>query len=223
MNLSYQIPHLFWSRLLLSHILKGNGQTTYRHISGPIFWGPYDNHPIYISITDCSGFINALLQKSYHFPTGWLGKNRPYAITYYNQIINNENNFINITNIKDAKIGDFIVFRILPGTSKTNDTGHIMIINDLPKIIQNKTPIITDTQQWVVQIIDQTANPHGQNDTRNMDNNNKTGLGIGYFRIYTDTNGLLKGYAWSTDNNSKFIDTTIHPLVIGRLELDPDY
>lgn len=219
MNLVQQKPHVFWARLMMSQILKNNAQTTYRHSTGPIFWGPYDKQPGYICISDCSGFINALLRRSYNLKTGWMGRERPYSSTYYNQIVNGENGFQNIKNINDANTGDFIVFRIPPGQSR--DTGHIMLINSPPKLMMNNQPIIANTLQWQVEIIDLTGTPHGHLDTRYA--NRKSGLGIGHFRIYTDTNGILQGYSWGPDNNSKYIDMSDRPVVIGRLNLGANY
>ncbi len=188
-----------------------------------------------MSITDCSGFVNALLKKSYNLSSisnNWLGVPRPYASTYYRAIMS-ETYFKKITNINDANIGDFIVFRILPGTSKSDNTGHIMLINQQPILMRSQPPIITEnhtlitnsrlenntilpkTLQWTVNIIDQSSE-HGPTDSRYP---NKTGLGTGNFRIYTDHAGNLQGYSWSTQPNSKYIDHSVHPLVIGHLDI----
>ena len=216
LSLSENVPsHLAWARLMLYAILYKDGITTYRHTSGPVFWGLYNNQPNYISITDCSGFVNALLRQAYNLPIGWSGVNRPYASTYY-RMINEQKYFIKIINIKNAKIGDFIVFKILPGTSKSDNTGHIMIINEQPKLINAKSPIVPNTLQWLINIIDQSST-HGTNDSRYQ--NKRTGLGTGDIRIYTDTQGNLLGHSWSTESNSRYIDKTERLLVIGRLKL----
>lgn len=203
-------PHVYWARLLLDNILKGNGYTLYKHSNGPVIWG----NPKWMSITDCSGFVNALLEKSYHLPIGWTGLKRPYASTYY-EMINEQINFIKINDLKNVSIGDFIAIRFPPHTSMSDDTGHIMMINDLPKKISNH-PFIPNTQQWSINIIDQSS-AHGSNDTRYA--NKSTGLGSGNFRIYTNESGNFQGYCWSTDSGSKYIDQNIHPFVIGRLIL----
>lgn len=207
--------HIYWARLLLDNILNGNGYTKYEHTNGPVLWGFYDNNSQYVSVTDCSGFINALLKKVYDLPTNWLGINRPYAITYY-RAIDVQKNFIKIDNIYNTKIGDFIVFRILPGTSKSDNTGHIMLVNDMPKKIFSISPLITNTIQWKINIIDQSSY-HGTDDTRY--NDITTGLGSGFLRIYTDMTGNLQGYSWSMSVHSQYIDKNVHPLVIGRLNI----
>lgn len=207
--------HICWAKIMLYNILNGNGYTKYEHSNGPVYWGPYDNQSQYVSVTDCSGFINALLIKTHNLPTNWLGVNRPYAVTYYRAIMA-QKNFIRINNIYDTKIGDFIVFRILPGTSKSDNTGHIMLINDLPKKVLPSAPQISNTIQWTVSIIDQSSS-HGPNDTRYQNNTN--GLGNGLLRIYSDMSGNLQGYTWSTSIHSQYIDKNVHPLVIGRLNI----
>ena len=86
------------------------------------------------------------------------------------------------------------------------------MINELPMVYKDFTPIITGTVQWKVPIIDQFG-PHGINDTRYP---NQIGLGAGYLRLYTDSEGIPKGYSWSLGPKSKYIDD--RPLVIGRLK-----
>ena len=208
--------HLYWARLLLENILAGNGVTMYRHSNGPVQWGP-----TFASITDCSGFINALLEKSYNLmPKDWSNNNRAYVSTYY-KAINGEfttkpKYFTKITNIYDARIGDFIVFRILPGTSGTDNTGHIMIINAKPIRIAPSNlsnPSNNNLHQWIINIIDQSS-AHGKLDSRK---NGSNGLGTGYLKIYTEVNGNLRGYSWSDSANSKYIDSKTRPLVIARL------
>ncbi len=49
------------------------------------------------------------------------------------------------------KIGDFIVFFSPPGTRHSNNTGHIMMINHLPKLIaKNSTNTVF---KWQIQIM----------------------------------------------------------------------
>lgn len=213
---SFNNCHMYWARLLLLNILKNNGYTKYEHTSGPIYWGPCDNKQQYTSVTDCSGFINALIRKTYGLPINWLGKKRPYAATYY-EMINLQNYFIKITNVWDAKVGDFIVFINLVKTSKNDNTGHIMIINKMPMQIKEKRPYINNTIQWIINIIDQSSNAHGRTDTRYT--NKSTGLGNGNLRIYTDYSGNIQGYTWSTESYSQYIDKSMRPLVIGRLDI----
>lgn len=208
-----KIPkHLQLSRNMLYQILMGNGYTKYVNSLGPVEWGPK-----YISVTDCSGYIDHLIRYSYHIKKGWTGLSRPLACGFYNMIIN-ERYFKNICNINMAKPGDFLVFKILPGTSNTPHTGHIMLIDDFPKKMISINPIISNYQQWCVQIIDQSKS-HGKHDTR-YNAEFDSGLGIGYIRLYTNSQGLLTGYSWTCQSNSNFKANDIHPIAIGRLHFN---
>lgn len=212
--------HVDLSRQMLDNILYGRGITIYRHTNGPVIW-----YPSYISITDCSGYINALLQQSYNLPIGWSGSIRPYASTYY-RLINNQTRFDkfgkfdSINNINNVQIGDLIVFKNLHRTPQNDNTGHIMIVNSLPISVNSMDPIdpiqpiIPNTYQWIIQIIDQSS-AHGTNDTRYNGKYNN-GLGRGYFRIYVDGGGKYMGYTWSSEKISKYINHTDRPIVIGR-------
>ena len=96
----YELPHLFWARILFDHI--GKGITYYEHSTGPVVWGPYDKQQLYQCITDCSGLVNALIKKAYS--VSFLNVLRPYASTYYHAILN-QNHFIYIKQIQQALAG----------------------------------------------------------------------------------------------------------------------
>ena len=210
-----QILHIQRAHELYNGVYNLGGYTEYKHTNGPVTWGD----PVYQSVTDCSGWINALLMKSYNWNREQLkniiGSTRPYARTYYNAIVNNHN-FNSYYNINEARIGDFISILFPPGSTKSDNTGHIVMINQLPQLIKNQSPF-NEFIQYEVQIMDQSGH-HGSNDSRyRPDNKSFTGLGIGYIRIYTDNFGNLKGYTWSLEANSQFISIDKRPFVIGRL------
>jgi hypothetical protein len=49
------------------------------------------------------------------------------------------------------------------------------------------------------------------------DGKDHDGVGQGVLRVYTDLNGEVVGYSWSTSPNSSFLDQSENHLVIGRL------
>lgn len=218
--MTQQNPQLDWARILLFNIINGKGETMYRHSNGPVWWGPYDNQKYYLSITDCSGFVNALLKRSYNLTNNdfstWFRTARPYASTYY-KMINEQRGFIKFDNIHNVQLGDFIVFKFPPGTSKGDDTGHIVLVNQKPVRIVPTMPYEQNLLQWRVNIIDQTGSPHGPYDTRY--HSGKTGLGSGDIRIYTDALGKIAGYSWSLNPNSKYVDHEYHPILVGRVNI----
>ena len=137
--------------------------------------------------------------------------------TYYN-IIGQQIGFYLLTNVADTKIGDFIVINFPPGTDPNDNTGHIAMINRKPALITSTKPIIKNYHQLIVNIIDQTTNPHRPYDTRNKINS-ATGLGTGNFRIYANNQSHIMGYAWSMNTKSRFIPRSINGILIGRLSI----
>nr|WBF70489.1 hypothetical protein [Megavirus caiporensis] len=240
-NMDKSVPsQVAWARLLLQEIVHDNGETEYENSSGPVWWGPHDDKSTYLSITDCSGFMNALLKRSYSIPNSdfsdWFGSKRPLASTYYKSI-DKQNGFRRISNVNNIKVGDIIAIRFPPGTSRSDDTGHVMLINAEPEKMTNslesesnynpRKPPIRNTSrnnisvnEWRVNVIDQTASPHGKYDTRYVNSDEQvSGLGSGYIKLYTDNNGKILGYSWSLNKKSKFIDRSVHPILIGRLDI----
>ena len=141
-------------------------------------------------------------------------KKRAYAKDYYNQI-KKGNGFQGFTNIKDAKSGDVIAIKF---PKLMDNTGHIMLITEAAQEIEPIEPTVLGTKQWKIKIIDESGHGHGTTDTRYLGNGKyKTGLGTGYFRIYTDSTGEIVGYAWSTETGSKYREADIRKVIIGRL------
>src|SRR5690348_2642056 len=77
--------HLDWAKILVKELHPEN--TSYQHKSGYVKWKGQNGADDYESHTDCSGFINALLEQAYGLTRDdfeqWLGKRRPLAITYH--------------------------------------------------------------------------------------------------------------------------------------------
>ncbi len=98
-----------------------------------------------------------------------------------------------------------------------------MLVADRPKQIQSQPPLVPGTQQWQVTVIDSSESGHGPTDTRykkGSDGKDHDGVGQGIFRVYTDNQGGVAGFAWSTVAASKFRAPDDENLVIGRLQLD---
>lgn len=164
--------------------------------------------------TDCSGLIDAIFERTaskvmsaFRFKN-WKGY--PKAGNYYDEI-SSGNGFERRDNIKNVKAGDIFAAKY---TGEAN-TGHVMIIDAEPTLIQGTvSPLVSDTQQWAVTIID-SSNAHWKGDTRYTENGKKqTGIGRGTIRIYTNMSGELVGWTWSMGPASKFRSKDL--LAIGR-------
>jgi hypothetical protein len=190
----------------------------YEHKGCFIKWKGIDGATDYENRTDCSDFLALLFEHSYGITTEqlkkWTGHERPYAHHWHDGIAASKG-FTQIGKLADAKVGDVLAVKFPPGS---NDTGHIMLIDQPPESIPAKPPIIPGTFQWNVMVIDSTKSPHSSDTRSHEDGSKGQGVGRGVVRIYTDSAGAVAGYCWSDASRSKFESQSEHDMVIGRLE-----
>jgi hypothetical protein len=206
--------HLALAQTLVANLDLAN--TSYGHGEpGVSFAAPYQSH------ADCSGFIDSLLQTSYGYTKvqfkKWFDSSRPSAKRYHDAIVD-QKGFTQVQRVQDMLPGDLLAVKYL---KRTDNTGHVMLAADRPVKIQPKEPIVPGTQQWAVSVIDSSESGHGPTDTRHArgsDGKDHDGVGEGVFRIYTNGDGQVAGFAWSTVSASKFQDPIDEHLVIGRLQ-----
>jgi len=216
---SNKLTHLELARILVRELRPED--TSYQHKQGYIVWKGENGADAYQSHVDCSGLLNVLFERSYGITPNdfekWLGKRRPLASEYFNAI-NQQQNFRAIAAIKDVRPGDIIAIRYPPGTN--DNTGHIMIVNDVPTPRKASKPEVEGIEQWEVSVIDSSESGHVKMDTRRkLDGSFGDGVGQGILRIYSNTNGEIVGYTWSTFAVSDYYDRNTRRLVIGRLQL----
>ena len=203
------------------HLVEGLSlaDTNYEHGQPSVSWNsPKASH------TDCSGFIDALLMHTYHYDPDqfkvWFDSHRPTAKRYHDAIIE-QRGFTQIHFINHLRPGDILAVKYL---KRTDNTGHVMLVDGYPKRRKTTEPIVDGTEQWEVEIIDSSKSGHGTTDTRHKmgaDGKDHDGLGRGVLRIYTTPDGKVAGFAWSTMKVSKYEPPDDEDLVMGRLV--PDY
>ncbi|MBS1514963.1 MAG: hypothetical protein JSS63_08015 [Bacteroidetes bacterium] len=209
---------LYWGEILQKNVSVD--MTSYTHKTPIVKWKGVDGSDTYECRTDCSGLINQLIKQTYSISdktfNKWMHKKkRAYAKDYYNQI-KKGNGFQGFSNIKDAKPGDVIAIKF---PKLMDDTGHIMLISEAPIEMEASEPIVENTKQWKVKIIDESSHGHGTTDVRYLgDGKYRNGIGTGYFRIYTDANGEITGYCWSVEKGSKYQQGDVRKVIIGRID-----
>jgi hypothetical protein len=189
--------------------------TSYEHGDGRIHWtGTRAAH------TDCSGFLNGLLQHSYGYDREafrrWFDSGRPTAARYHDAITE-QRGFTAIKRLTDVRPGDILAVKYL---KRRDNTGHVMLVVEPPQPMRARKPLVDGTQQWQVVVIDSSRSGHGPGDTRarkGQDGSNQ-GLGRGVLRIYADRQGRVAGFSWSTRGVSEFKSPDLEHLVIGRLQ-----
>lgn len=189
--------------------------TSYIHKNNLVSWG-VDSKAV--CHADCSGLINALLLHGKFFSQEQLnknlGSNRPLAKHYHDAIIHHRG-FKEITKIDDVRSGDIIAIKYPPGSG---NTGHVMLVASLPLKRNPTEPLIKNSIQYEIEIIDSTSSGHGASDSRRIESGKyREGLGQGIYRVFSDDKGIFIGHTWSVYPSSKYYDMTVRNLVIGRI------
>jgi hypothetical protein len=199
-------------------------ETSYRHKDAVVKWKGIDGATVNECHTDCSGFINALWERTYNLTEDdfkdWLGTHRPVAKSYYQGIIDKKRLQV-ISRVRDLRPGDLLAIKYLADDpdNKDHNSGHIMLAVSEAKLRKATKPLVDGTEQWEVEIIDESHTGHGPNDTRHREEGkDRSGLGRGVFRLYTNTDGTIAGHCWSASASSSYRSQEYRPLAIGRYE-----
>ncbi|HZZ73428.1 MAG TPA: hypothetical protein VFE24_14335 [Pirellulales bacterium] len=193
--------------------------TDYQHKGGAVVWADSATGARAECRTDCSGLVDALLKRAYGLNdaqlAAWFQTKRPVAKDYHAMVVAGRG-FIPIASVAKMQPGDILAVLYPPGEA---NTGHVMLVADNPRQQAATPPLVNGTLQWEVPVIDSSHSAHGLSDTRHhADGTSGDGLGKGSLRIYTDANGKVLGYSWSEAKGSKYIDQSVHHLVIGRID-----
>lgn len=211
-----ELPHVTWAESVALHVTPEKNE----YGSNPtyVYWPGVNGATEYENRSQCSSFLTRVLKQAYGLDDddflAWTGSKNPTAALYHNTI-EAENGFTRIDSVVDIQKGDILAIEYPQGLSST---GHVMIAHG-PAILKTATePFVNGTTQYTVEVIDSSQSGHGPEDTRRMtDNTWDTGAGIGTLRVYTNNNGSIMGYTWSTYKSSTYYAQNVRHLVIGRL------
>jgi hypothetical protein len=173
--------------------------------------------------TMCTGFVGAMLDRAKN-PTIKEIESKTYWKKYvrldsYWEALQKGYGLQKVATLNEVKPGDLFMFFCTTGcnTSEGPALGHITIVDEAPKQKEPSAPLIDNTLQWVVTIIDSADGPHGKNDTRWRPQGEPkvNGVGRGSYRVYTDLQGVPVGYTNGV-NAPKFLNITERPIGVGR-------
>ena len=173
--------------------------------------------------TMCTGFVGAVLDKAKNSTireieskTHW--KKRLRMDSYWEALQKNIG-LKKIDSLETARAGDLFMFMCNDTctTSEGAALGHVTIIDAYSKKKDPTPPLIDNTIQWLVTVIDSADGPHGKDDTRWRPQGEPkvTGVGRGTYRVYTDLDGAPLGYT-NGPNVLKFHSVKERPIGIGR-------
>lgn len=209
--------HLSMARSLVDKVKTTNNRYELKKM---IVWGQsYSDTQV---ITDCSGFVSTVLECSGSKVLSEMRdklkfKNSHPRTSAFYEAIQKEIGFKRVVRVSDISPGDIVTINYL-NSPKASVMGHIMIIDSVPARMNSKPPVISNTEQWEVEILDSAEGPHGTEDTRYSGflRTNRSGIGRGKIRLYTDKQGLIVGYAKSTEVTASFVPVEKSPIEIGR-------
>lgn len=157
--------------------------------------------------TMCSSFFTALLAQAYGFNENyfrsWTGGRAPTAARWF-ATAKAGRQFTRISRVIDVRPGDVLLVDY--GDPTASSTGHIALIDSMPQIrFPQSAPLVPDTIQYEVGVIDSARTGHGPTDSRRMaDGSWVSGVGRGVMRLYVDNQGTIVGYAWSVWASSSY-------------------
>ncbi len=173
--------------------------------------------------TMCTGFVSAVLEKAkspavkeVESKTYW---KKHLRMDSYWEALQKGYGIQKVETIDAAKPGDLFMFMCNDSctTSEGPALGHITIVDVAPKRKDPTPPLIENTLQWVVTVIDSADGPHGREDTRwrAQGEAKVTGVGRGKYRVYTDMAGVPVGYT-NGPAAPKFHSAKERPIGMGR-------
>lgn len=157
--------------------------------------------------TMCNSFVTAMLSRAYGFNDNfyrlWTGMRSPTAARI-SEMTRAGRLMQTLPSVNDVRPGDLVVIDY--GDPTSSATGHVAFVEALPVVrYPQSAPLVPDTIQYEVSVIDSARTGHGPTDTRRLpDGSWVPGIGRGVMRLYVNTRGAVVGYAWSTWSSSSY-------------------
>jgi hypothetical protein len=161
---------------------------------------------------DCSGFVDYALARVLPDALTTLQtatEPRPLAKdfeTFFAGVTTSSGRWTSVARAIDLVPGDIVAW-LKPLDVTSSNTGHVMIVRELP----TKNP--KDASEILVPITDSTETPHGPTDSRTA--TGATGLGTGTIGLLVDATGAPQQYHWTGAYSTKAETTSI---ALGHIE-----
>ena len=194
----------------------------------------------YVVSADCSGFVEEMFRRVDSTTLNNLAtqkfKNR-HSIHDWNRSIKQEDAFIRISKVTDLKPGDVAVW-LYKGSGQHHTPGHMLFLDSVPVKIKPRKPMAEGLDQYEFALIDTSQEAKSRDDTRFVsdealrDENEAKGkergtvtspnykgdkgVGRGHMRFYADSEGNLKGAAFSFSKAKFHSVDNDWDIVVGR-------
>lgn len=209
-------PHLGLAERMVNEILPENN--SYRNGTPTVRFTGVDGATSMFNESDCSSFVTELLQAAYNLTdaqfSAWTGFRRPGPQHYYDIAMANKG-FVAYSNVNSIGSGDLFIIKYT-GSQEAN--GHIVVITAPPTFLGISSRSAADgLMMYRLPILDVTSSPHGSSDSRAA--THQDGIGTGFMRLYTDSDGNLVTYQWNNYSNGVIYSTSDRLAMFARIEL----
>lgn len=220
--------HFEWARLLVDTVSPAAnfyGDPTL------LTWQGLNNLTYSTNKSRCAPMVTHLLATAYDPDfTAWFGCTSPSAASYH-EAIEIEDGFTRVESILGVQVGDILAIRYLDagctnltcgGFQGCSSSGHVAIVSALPVARTATAPLVADTLQYAVKVIDSSSSHHGTADTRyqaDAQAAHDQGVGEGTLRLYVSAKDPARpvlGHSWSTSSGSAYYPNSARDVVIGR-------
>ena len=195
----------------------------------------------YVVFTDCSGFVADMFRRAgvdllAHLKT-LKPRNRPLTPDFHASIQGQEA-FRKITKVQDIQAGDVAVWQYVNAAGHQLP-GHILFFDSVPVKVEPRKPVVEGLDQYEFALIDASQEAKSRDDTRyvsdaglraanqakgkergTMASPNYKGVGRGQMRFYADSEGNIKGAAFSFSSAKFHSNGGDWDIVVGRAKVD---
>lgn len=151
----------------------------------------------YVVHTDCIGFVEEVLRRSYgEVPKPLTKKFKTrYSIIDYVNSADQGAIFSKVEKVEDLKPGDIVMWRYSDTNDKTPEhaNGHALLIDSAPEKVSGLLSKNWSYKQYRVHIIDSSDYAKGSNDSRRKVSATQTGVGSGTINLFADDEGHVQG------------------------------
>ncbi len=194
----------------------------------------------YVVSTDCSGFVEDMFRRSGGEVLAQLTTQKlktRHSLLDYHASMQREEAFTRVMKVTEIQPGDVAAWRYL-NMADHQLPGHILFVDSAPVKIKPRKPLIDGLDQYEFALIDTSQEAKSKDDTRYVSDEglrdanesrgkergtiaspNHKGVGRGHMRFYADSEGNIKGAAFSFGAAKFHANGGDWDIVVGRPRL----
>lgn len=170
--------------------------------------------------TDCSAFVADVLDRSISgFISNLPSRKFRTRVSVFDLLdsIEKEKQFKQIKTVPELRPGDILLWMKSKEDGAHLEPGHVLFVDSVAKKIKNRAPIVENSDQYEIRLIDVSQLAKSTDDPRYVSDkaeraanfakgkmrgtgpsSSRRGIGTGSIRLYADKDGVLQGVAFNT-------------------------